>query len=252
MSEAVLYKFDGATATLTMNQAEQLNALGSALVTGLNNGLDRAKTDSARHIVFKSAGRAFSAGLDLSGLDDASDGDLLLRLVRIEQLLQRIRHCDCATIALVHGACYGAAADLVLCCRTRIASADARFSMPGLRFGIVLGTRRLRDVLGEPTAYQLLDRSKPFSAAEALETGFINDIVETGQWADAVERIAQKLANFSAAAYANRVASLTPDTRAEDMQALVSSITADSTEDSIKSRMQEYVSTVKAERKARQ
>ena len=179
MTDAVLFELENDTATLTLNRPEQMNALGDALVQGLNAGLDRARDEQARQVVFKAAGRGFSGGLDLSGLDDASDGDVLLRLVRIEQLLQRIRHLPVATVAMVHGACYGAAADLVLCCRYRIATADTRFLMPGLRFGIVLGSRRLRDVLGEPAAYQLLDRVKPFSASEAQETGFVTCLLYT-------------------------------------------------------------------------
>lgn len=251
MSDAVLYELTDETATLTMNQPEQLNALGEALVSGLHTALDRAIKDHARQIVFKATGRAFSAGLDLSGLNDATDGDLLLRLIRIEQLLQRIRHFDRPTIALVHGACFGAAADLVLCCRSRIASDDARFLMPGLRFGIVLGTRRLRDVVGEPSAYFLLDRVKPFSAGAALEHGFLTEIVDTDGWDDAVNNTKERLSGFSVDAYAHRVASLTPDTRDEDMNQLVSSIISTADGLTIKSRMQAYVELIKAARQAK-
>jgi len=116
--------------------------------------------------------------------------------------------------------------------------------MPGLRFGIVLGTRRLRDTIGEVNAYQLLDRIKPFNAEEACETGFITQLAEVENWTDVVNNAHRNLAGFSNIAYANRTNSLTPDTRASDMQALVTSIA----EGSVKQRMLDYVSEVKAER----
>jgi enoyl-CoA hydratase/carnithine racemase len=241
--------------SITLNQPSRLNALSAELVDELHQALDQAldhaldqpRASSARLVLFRAAGKGFSGGLDLSALDNESDGDLLLRLVRIEQLLQRVRHANIATAALVHGACYGAAADLVLACRTRIATADARFLMPGMRFGIVLGTRRLRDTVGERAAYQLLDRSAPFKADEALETGFITQIAAEDEWPQVIEQTLKNISGFSASAYAHRVASLTPDTRAADMNALVSSIA----DGSIRARMRDYVETVNAERQAR-
>jgi len=240
----VLVSQAGDITTLTLNQPDSLNAFSEDLVDALTRALDKLETNPPRLVVFRANGKGFSGGMDLSGLDAATDGDILLRLVRIEQLLQRVRHATFATTALVHGPCYGAAADLVLACRQRVASADAKFLMPGLRFGIVLGTRRLRDTIGEVNAYQLLDRIKPFNAEEACETGFITQLAEVENWTDVVNNAHRNLAGFSNIAYANRTNSLTPDTRASDMQALVTSIA----EGSVKQRMLDYVSEVKAER----
>lgn len=272
LTDAVLYAEAGNRVTITLNQPDQLNALGTDLVDGLHAALDRAlehnseggadsqdtsSTDTssgdtesqrpAKLIVFQANGKGFSGGLDLSGLDKETDGDLLLRLVRIEQLLQRVRHANCATAVFVHGACYGAAADLVLACRTRVATPDARFLMPGMRFGIVLGTRRLRDTIGESAAYQLLDRLTPFKSDEALATGFLSGIAEKADWPLFIDETLSRLSGFTASAYAHRVASLTDDTRADDMRALVTSVT----DGSITSRMRHYVAQVNAERKAR-
>ena len=151
---------------------------------------------------------------------------------------------NCATAVFVQGACYGAAADLVLACRARVASPDARFLMPGMRFGIVLGTQRLRDTIGENAAYQLLDRLAPFKTEEALATGYLTRVAEATDWPEVTQQLLHSLSGFSSSAYANRVSSLTPDTRAADMQALVRSIT----ESSIRSRMLDYLQQVKSER----
>ncbi len=247
MNDSVLVTEKNDIVSLTFNRPHQLNSFSADLVDGLHNALDALDAAAPKLVVFRANGKGFSGGLDLSNLDTETDGDLLLRLVNIEQLLQRIRHAPFATAALVHGACYGAAADLVLACRARIATPDARFLMPGMRFGIVLGTRRLRDTVGESNAYQLLDRLKPFKTDEAAECGFITRVADADDWDNVIEETAGNVAAFTKAAYAMRVSSLTPDTRAEDMQALVLSVAAGS----IKTRMVEYVAQVKAERQAR-
>lgn len=247
MSNPVLVSDENNTVTVTFNRAEHLNSFSADLVSGLHEALDNLDRAPPKLVIFRANGKGFSGGLDLSNIKDESDGDLLLRLVEIEKLLQRVRHAGFATAALVHGACYGAAADLVLACRTRIATPDARFLMPGMRFGIVLGTRRLRDTIGENNAYRLLDRVEPFKAAEAIECGFITSIADVAEWSEVIEAARNNVSGFTQSAYAMRVASLTPDTRAEDMQALVESVA----EGSIKDRMVEYIAQVKAEREAR-
>lgn len=245
MTSLVKYSIADNVATITLNDPDRLNCFSEQLVNELHSALDGAEADSATHLVFKAMGKGFSGGLDLSGLDKESDADLLFRLVRIEQLLQRVRHHRCSTTALVHGACYGAAADLVLACRTRVATPDARFLMPGMRFGIVLGTRRLRDTLGETTAYQLLDRLKPFNAEEGFAAGFITAKAEQNEWDDVVTATIGLLSQYLPEAYHARMQVLTPDTRDSDMAALVNSVT----NGSIKQRMETYVSSIREQKR---
>ena len=238
----VQYTADNTIATITLSKPAQLNSFCRTLVAELHAALDRADNDSVSHLVFRANGKGFSGGLDLSGLANESDADLLERLVQIELLLQRVRHHRYSTMALVHGACYGAAADLVLSCRVRIADADARFLMPGLRFGIVLGSGRLRDTIGEAAAYRLLDRIKPFNAEEGLATGFVTAIAAQAAWPQVQAEHLHKVAQYTPEAYARRRKRLTPDTRDADMAALVHSVV----HSSIKQRMQQYVAAMAA------
>ena len=240
MTNAVDYSYTAPQADITFNRGDKLNVFGEELVESLHDALDQAERDKARYVVFRAQGKTFSAGLDLKNLDNSTDGDILHRLVRIELLLQRVRHAEYGTIALVHGNCYGAAADLVLACRHRIASDDARFLMPGIRFGIVLGTRRLRDTIGENNASQLLDRKEPFEAEEALQCGFVTAIVDQSNWLATVDEVTQPLLKLSADAYALRERSLIPDTRDFDMAALVRSITSSS----IKQRITDFATSL--------
>jgi len=237
VTNAVNYLYTAPQAEITFSRGDKLNIFDEELVESLHDALDQAEHDQARYVVFRAQGKAFSAGLDLKSLDNSTDGDILHRLVRIEVLLQRVRHAEYGTIALVHGHCYGAAADLVLACRHRIASEDACFLMPGIRFGIVLGTRRLRDTIGENSASQLLNRTAPFKAEEALQCGFVTAIVDQSNWSATVDEVMLPMLQLSSDAYALRERSLIPDTRDFDMAALVRSITSSS----IKQRITDFV-----------
>ena len=133
----------GVVTTLTLNRPDKANALSAALVEALAGAVDAAHHDGTRLLVIKGDGRNFCAGFDFGGFEDASEGDLLLRFVRIETMLQAVYHAPFATLALAQGKNFGAGVDLALACGTRIAAPGAEFRMPGLKFGLQLGTRRL-------------------------------------------------------------------------------------------------------------
>ena len=230
------FSFDACIARITLQREEKLNAFDHNLVEGLHHALDQAETQKARLIVFEAAGKGFSGGLDLSNLDTQSDGDLLLRVVRIEQFLQRVHHNQAATLALVHGSCFGAAADLVLACDARVAAPNARFRMPGAHFGLILGTRRLSDKVGEKNARCLLLSDTPFDAETARKTGFVTAIESPEHWPDHVNNLAKRICQLSPGTYSRLSARLIHDSRSEDMAALIESVT----DGSIKSRMIDY------------
>ena len=167
---------------LTLNRADKLNALNADLVDGLLQGVADAVARQSQLLVIRGAGRAFCAGFDLSGLDRMTDADLLLRFVRIETLLQAIYTAPMPTLALVQGRCVGAGADIVAACSRRVATADSRFRMPGLQFGIVLGTRRLAALIGSDAARDILQTSRVFDAEHAKSCGFLTDVCASDDW----------------------------------------------------------------------
>ena len=52
--------------------------------------------------VLEGAGNHFCAGFDFTGYQDQSEGDLALRFIRIETLLQALHHAPFETLALAH------------------------------------------------------------------------------------------------------------------------------------------------------
>lgn len=189
----------GQVVSLTLDRADKLNALDAALVERVLAALEDAAAAGVRLVVLEGAGKGFSGGFDFTGLADHTDGDLALRFLRIELMLQAVHYAPFATLALVHGACFGAAADLVASCTYRIAAPGARFRMPGLGFGVVLGTRRLAEVVGRANALSLLSTSRAIDADEALRMGLLTAVEDRACWperrqaiAEAAERLPQE------------------------------------------------------------
>jgi len=136
--------------------------------------------DPAVHtLVLRGAGRHFCTGLDLTDLATLSDGDLLLRLVRIETLLALLWYAPIRTVALAHGRTWGAGADLFAVCEQRLAAADTTLRFPGAQFGIVLGTRRLAERIGVDAARALVLEAGELDATQALALGLVTRLADS-------------------------------------------------------------------------
>lgn len=218
MSELFVER-DGAHKRVRLNRPEQRNALSAGMVETLLEVIAESETDGTRLLELSGEGRNFCAGFDLSDLDSQSEGDLLLRIVRVEQMLQAVHHAPFHTLALAHGKVVGAGADLVLGCRTRIAAPGTTFEMPGAGFGLILGTRRLGHAVGDDAALDLL--SGPFDAEKARATGFVRDIAAQEAWPAVSARtlaVATRLAPVTERAM---LGALRADSRAADLADLV-------------------------------
>ncbi|MPT41875.1 MAG: enoyl-CoA hydratase/isomerase family protein [Achromobacter sp.] len=207
----------------TLARPEKMNALSADLVEALIAALDEAEAEGAKLIVLKGEGKNFSAGFDFGDWQAQSEGDLLLRFVRIEMLLQRLAGMPCLTLALAHGRNFGAGVDLFGACKWRVGTPDATFRMPGLKFGLVLGTRRYAALVGAERARAVLEQAATFSAQEALRDGFASRLAAAQEWPD-IER--QALETASALTCASRVqlyAALSTETPDTDLARLVRS-----------------------------
>jgi len=213
---------DGAL-TLTLDRAEKMNALSAPLVEGLLAQVEGAAQRGVRLMVLRGAGKNFSAGFDMKGYEEQSEGDLLLRFVRIEQLLQALRHAPFDTMALAHGRNFGAGVDLVSACARRVVAPEATFRMPGLRFGLVLGSRLFASRVGGERARQVLQVSRTFNAAEALEWGFATEVASREHWAPVLEKARSAAVALPPEAAARLFAVTASDHRDADLAELVRS-----------------------------
>jgi enoyl-CoA hydratase/carnithine racemase len=214
----------GATLTLTLDRPDKMNALSAALVDALLAHVNAAYADGTRLLVLRGNGKSFSAGFDMGGYEALSEGDLVLRFIRIEQLLQAVRYASFDTLALAQGRNFGAGVDLICACARRVAAAEATFRMPGLRFGLVLGSRLFAERVGPDRARQVLQVSQTFAAPEAHAWGFLTDVAPPERWPAVVGDAEQAAAHLAPEAAERLFRVMAPqDRRDADLAELVRS-----------------------------
>jgi enoyl-CoA hydratase/carnithine racemase len=224
MNDELIRKHEGHVTRLTLNRQGKANALSGSLVEALLNAVEYAYTDGTRLLILDGAGDHFCSGFDFTGYHDQSEGELALRFLRIETLLQQIFHAPFETLALAHGSAFGAGADLVATCGVRVAAPGTKFRMPGLRFGVVLGTRRLAFRIGADRARAILSASRPFGADEALRMQFITQIAPPADWPQVTKALDESSALLSPVAAAALRQQTITDTRSDDMAVLALSV----------------------------
>jgi enoyl-CoA hydratase len=243
----VLTSLEDGVATLALNRPERGNALGPALVAALGDAFGAALAEGARLVVLRGEGRHFCTGFDLSDLDDLSDGDLLLRVVRIEELLQRIHAAPVPVLAIATGRSFGAGADLFAACDRRIAVGGASFAFPGPAFGLVLGTARLAALVGRDAARAMLLGGQEVTAEAALACGLATAAV-------APEAVPAELARAATAARRldpETVAALHRRTAPAENDADLAALVRSASRPGLKRRIQDYRAQVAAARQQR-
>ena len=195
MSANVLLVEDiGSIRRLTLNRPDKLNALDTAMVLALSDALGQAAVDAGvRVIVIAGAGRSFCAGYDLSeesGSDSALDG----LTKSLDRLLEVFDHPQ-PIIAQVHGHCLAGGCDLMMMCDLAVASNDAVFGQPEIRFGSTVVAQVMPWLIGARRAKELImtghDR---LEAAEAQQIGLVNRVVPREDLEAETMRLAGELA----------------------------------------------------------
>jgi enoyl-CoA hydratase/carnithine racemase len=209
--------------SVTLNRPEKHNALSAELVEQLITAFDEVAISNVPVVILQGEGRCFSAGFDMTDVDAASEGDLLLRFVRIEMLLQRVAGSPAMTVALAHGKNFGAGVDLIAACDLRVAAPGATFRMPGLQFGLVLGTGRFARIVGSHEAKRILETSETFDVDRAFENGFIERVAPLEQRDNVIADAVARATSLSAASRALLRDALRDDHADTDLAALVRS-----------------------------
>ncbi|MDR1396879.1 MAG: enoyl-CoA hydratase/isomerase family protein [Desulfarculales bacterium] len=200
MEENVLYKTEGAVATVTLNRPAVMNSLNWDLCREAVSILDRAdKDESVRAVVFTGAGKAFCAGGDLGmlkGLRDAAERYDCISMGG-GLLAEKLRALNKPVIAMVNGVAAGAGFNLALSSDIIIASVKARFAQSFSLVGLVPdagGHYLLPRIVGLAKAKELMFTGDMISAEEALRLGLINWAVSEDELAEKTYALAARLA----------------------------------------------------------
>jgi enoyl-CoA hydratase/carnithine racemase len=176
----VLQEDRGAVRHVVLNRPQKRNALNTELILALGEALRAAAADvSVRCVVVRGAGTMFSSGMDAGDLEAIGQDPEALREWR-EQILAIWNLCERMakpTIAQIHGACLGGAAELALACDLRVVAEDAVIGLVETRIGLLPdlgGCSRLPAIVGLGRAKELILCSKFVDGTEAERIGLAN------------------------------------------------------------------------------
>lgn len=186
--------------TITLNRPERMNAFTVQMAEELIRAFNEASEDDAvRAIVVTGAGRAFCAGMDLSGegnvfglneslrptmadLDQRLEAPEIVEGVRDSggRVALAIFDCKKPVIAAVNGAAVGVGATMTLAMDVRLAAEHARFGFVFGKIGIVpdaCSSWFLPRVVGMAKALEWVYSARVFDAAEALRSNLVSEVV---------------------------------------------------------------------------
>lgn len=197
--QAITLSLTDAVAHLVLNRPARLNALDKAALIEINQAMDQAEADpQVRVIVVSGAGRAFSSGFDLKAqMEQRPEGAQVWReILDLDfDTTMRFWNSPKPTIAAVHGACLAGAFELAMACDITIASEDAVFGEPELKFGAGIVTLLLPWMTSPKHAKRIiLSADDRISAPEALAMGLISRVVAPGTQLEAALRTARGIA----------------------------------------------------------
>ena len=201
MNDAVLYEStDDGVAAITLNRPSTRNAINTALLEALGEGLRRARDDEAvRAIVLTGAGKGFCAGADLADLAALPDPSQVYDYIL--QHYQPIIGLICAIqkpiIAAINGVAAGAGASLALACDLRIMADDAAIMQAFTNIGLLPdagSTWFLAHLVGYSRAFEIAAEAERIGAARCVELGLANRIAESGSLGQEAHQWAGRLA----------------------------------------------------------
>ena len=201
MSDTVLAEDQGAIRVLTLNRPTKLNAMNVELVDTLIGAVRAADQDDAVAVVIlTAAGRAFSAGADISrGTTEPSPREIIARSRCMVALFRALSDCAKPVIAAVHGYVLGGGCSLAMSCDLVVAADNAVFGYPELKAGLAATAvaPALVHQIGRKAAFELLTLCENVNAERALALGMINRMVPRDDLLSEARRVSEQLAGFN-------------------------------------------------------
>jgi len=181
MSDLVEISRDGEVGILTVNNPP-VNALSPGVPEGIVAGIEQLEKDAAiNSIVLIGAGRTFIAGADIREFGKITSGGDRRRGPGFNRVLDRIENSSKPVVAAIHGTALGGGLETAMACHYRVAVPSAQVGQPEVKLGIIPGaggTQRLPRLAGVAKAVEMCAAGDPIGAADAFQSGIVDQIVE--------------------------------------------------------------------------
>jgi len=201
MTTHILSESGNGVLTIVFDRPDKKNALTAEMYAAIADHLQQAQADPAvRAILLRGSDSTFTAGNDLEDFlrhpPHAADSPVI-------RFLHALAEAEKPLVAAVCGAAVGVGTTMLLHCDLVYAGEQARFAMPFTQLGLcpeAASSLLLPQIAGYQRAAEKLLLGDSFSAREALEMGFVCQVLPDDQVIDHARKQAARLAALPAAA----------------------------------------------------
>src|SRR5580692_867407 len=188
MSDLVSFSNDGGIGVITITNPP-VNALSPGVPEGILAAVTAAQTDdSVKALVLIGSGRTFIAGADIREFGRITSGERKDKFSLIELMLA-MEDSTKPLVCAIHGTAFGGGLEVAMGAHYRVAVSGAQVGQPEVKLGIIpgaAGTQRLPRLAGVAKAVEMCTTGNPVKAAEALQFGIVDRIIEGDLLAGAI------------------------------------------------------------------
>lgn len=188
MGDLVQFTKSGNIGIITINNPP-VNALSPGVPEGIAEAIDQLQKDSSLlAAVLIGGGNTFIAGADIKEFGKITSGKS--RGAGILALLLQIEDSCKPIVMAIHGTAFGGGMELAMSGHYRVAARSAKVGQPEVKLGIIpgaAGTQRLPRLAGVAKAVEMCSEGNPIFAAEALEFGIVDRLIDGDLLAGAID-----------------------------------------------------------------
>lgn len=204
---------------LTLDSGARFNKLSVTTIRELKRALAQLEDDDGVGCILLTGwpGESFAVGADIGQMRPFTPLDGLQFAELGQSLFDQMERCTKPIVGALNGITMGGGCDLALACDIRIASDKALIAHPGARLGIITGfcgTQKLPRLVGKNRAREIFLTCDSYGAAEALQIGLVDRVVDADRYWDEVIAVAERIAAMPACAlaWAKRLVNMAEDT----------------------------------------
>lgn len=181
-----------------INRPKAMNAINFEVMDALENLLDELEQDEElRLFILTGTGDSFISGGDLREFHQIKDAEGAKEMTRrMMNILKRIEHLPCWTLAAVNGPAYGGGWETMLAFDFRIAISTAIFGFTQGKFYLPPGwggITNLTKTVGRNQAMYWLSSQKVIDAGTALKSGLVQDVFGENEYEENLDRLKKSL-----------------------------------------------------------
>ncbi|SEV89090.1 3-hydroxyacyl-CoA dehydrogenase/enoyl-CoA hydratase family protein [Halobacterium jilantaiense] len=198
--DAVTVTVDGNVGHIELDRPHRMNTISGELLDDLSDAIDVVADDEdVRAILLTGAGdKAFSAGADVTSMAGNADPVDAVELSRKgQQTFGKLEAADEPVLAAIDGYCLGGGMEMATCADMRLATERSELGQPEHDLGLLPGwggTQRLKNIVGEGRAKEIIFTADRFDPETMADYGFINEVVANDEFEDRAWELARDLA----------------------------------------------------------